>query len=275
MMDVWYVFVAFASNLFIGYVAFHKKALKYPSGFIAAAIVGITIFMASWRVWVVLATFFITSSLLSKFRENDPLKKKAMAFAEKGSQRDHIQVFANGGGAFIFSCLGILAMGIDIQNTPPIILGAVASLAASTSDTWSTEIGTSSPTPPVLIYRPWEKVPRGTSGGVTLLGTVASFFGAFLISCVFFLLDAFSIENALVILIAGFAGGFVDSILGGTIQATFSCSVCNKKTERLVHCNSPTVHIGGIRWFNNDAVNFVASFSAGLLAWFLASILPI
>ena len=270
-MALWYFWGAFVLNYLVGYLAHRKKALKYPSGFIAAGIVGLTIFLASWRVWVVLVTFFITSSVLSKFRENDPIKKKAISFAEKGSERDSVQVFANGGSAFIFSLISLMSSGVDISIATPLMLGAVGSLAASTADTWSTEIGTSSRSDPVLVYKPWKKVPRGTSGGVTLLGTFASLLGALLISLVFYILGASTFTSSLIIMLAGFTGGLIDSLLGGTIQATFSCSVCNKQTERLIHCNKPTIQIGGISWFDNDVVNFIASFSAGILTWLLSS----
>lgn len=269
-MVLWYVLAGIFSNLLIGLIAYKKRALTFPSGFLAAAIVGLTIFLASWRIWVTLAIFFVTSSLLSRFRENDPIKKSAISFAEKGSQRDPVQVFANGGAAFIFSFVALVMFGLDVPITVPLVVGAVGSLAASTADTWSTEIGTSSKTDPVLVFKPWKRVPRGTSGGITLLGTVASFFGAFTIGLVFVFLGTFALQHLFLISIAGFTGGLIDSLLGGTIQAVYQCSVCQKETERLFHCGASTRQIKGIGWFNNDVVNFIASLSAGVISFIVA-----
>ena len=56
---------------------------------------------------------------------------------------------------------------------------------------------------------------------------------------------------------AGFVGSLVDSILGGSIQAMFRCAVCNKETEKRVHCDMQTHHIRGFKWIDNDGVNFV------------------
>ncbi len=265
------------ANLAIGIVALRRKSLSYPSGFVAAALVGFSLFFASVYLWIALVLFFTTSSVLSKFKNKDEFKLRAMEFAEKGDQRDGIQVLANGGASLLFAWITMYLHGIFISDlTFPFVVGAFASLAASTADTWSTEMGTTSKQSPVLIYRPWVKVSSGTSGGVTLKGTVASFAGSLLIGgsagISLFLLFGTNLGNVwslfLIISILGFFGGIVDSLLGGLIQGLYHCPSCNKPTEKRFHpsCQTVATHIKGLEWINNDAVNFIASFFSGLIA---------
>ena len=60
----------------------------------------------------------------------------------------------------------------------------LGTLAAVTADTWATELGAFSPIPPRLITS-GETVPRGSSGGITLLGTLGSLLGAGLIAALY------------------------------------------------------------------------------------------
>ncbi|MAO86995.1 MAG: hypothetical protein CMF86_02670, partial [Candidatus Marinimicrobia bacterium] len=45
--------------------------------------------------------------------------------------------------------------------------------------------------------------------------------------------------------------------LGGSVQAMYKCSVCNKETEKRMHCQMHTSHSKGFKWLDNDGVNFV------------------
>ncbi len=66
---------------------------------------------------------------------------------------------------------------------------------------------------------------------------------------------------------AGFAGAILDSMIGGSIQAMYRCNVCERITEKKLHCNIPTNHIGGWRIVNNDIVNFIGTlFAAAVVA---------
>src|SRR5437899_8834125 len=122
-------------------------------GLVAALCVGAAVgWGLGWRGLLVLLAFFVSGSLLTQLAGG------------AGGQRTARQVLANGGvaaGAALFGAWSV----------------AVAALAAATADTWATEIGSFSPWPPRL-FTTWSPVPAGTSGGITLLGTLGGAAGA-------------------------------------------------------------------------------------------------
>jgi uncharacterized protein (TIGR00297 family) len=139
------------------------------SGALGALLVGTIIYGFGGWVWgVVLALFFVSSSLLSHYKERE---KRAVAEKfDKGHRRDIGQVLANGGaGALVALLHGIFPSPLWL----PLFLGTMATV---TADTWATELGTLSKRPPRLITT-GRVVPVGTSGGISLFGTAVSFVG--------------------------------------------------------------------------------------------------
>lgn len=226
-----------------------------PSGAIAALITGGLVFGLGGLPWaVLLLAFFISSSLLSRMFA--PRKRDVGEKFAKGSRRDWGQVLANGGvGAFLAVIYGLYPEQAWAWT------GFVGAMAAVNADTWATEIGVLSRDAPRLITN-GRVVERGTSGGVSVLGILASMGGAALIGGLAALADP---GRGWVILAAsaagGLAGSLFDSFLGATVQAIYFCPACRKETERhpLHHCNTPTLHVRGWGWMNNDWVNFICS----------------
>jgi uncharacterized protein (TIGR00297 family) len=233
------------------------------SGAAAALVVGTLIFGFGGLSWAaLLLTFFISSSLLSKMFSS---KKKNLAEKfEKGSRRDWAQVFANGGvGAF----LAVVAL-IFPQDTWP-WLAFAGTMATVNADTWATELGVLSPKMPRLITT-GKPVPTGTSGGITLMGTLATFLGGALIGLVGWLFQPTfpAGANLAAVSLAGLVGSLVDSFLGATIQAIYYDPVRQKETERRIfdesgHLAAP---LRGSEWMNNDMVNFISSVCGALAA---------
>jgi uncharacterized protein (TIGR00297 family) len=232
------------------------------NGALAAALVGGLIFGFGGLPWAVqLLTFFISSSLLSRafHRRKADLGEK---FA-KGSRRDWGQVTANGGLGAALALL--LAFNPD---SPWLYYAFVGAMAAVNADTWSTELGVLSPTPPRLITT-GRVVERGASGGITRTGTLAAAGGAALLGItgsLFVTLEFFFPLIASVTL-GGVAGGMCDSLLGATVQGIYFCPQCEKETEQhpVHHCGTETVHLRGWRWLNNDLVNLAASIVGALI----------
>ena len=70
--------------------------------------------------------------------------------------------------------------------------------------------------------------------------------------------------------LAGLAGSLVDSLLGATVQAIYTCPCCQKETERHpTHgCGCQTTLLRGWTWMDNDWVNGMCTL-AGVLTIFL------
>ena len=138
---------------------------------------------------------------------------------------------------------------------------AAAALAAATADTWATEIGAFSPTLPRLLTT-GRQAPKGTSGAMSVLGTVGGVVGAWAIALLAWALEPRAIGQgaAGVIASAGIVGMLVDSLLGATLQGVYECPQCSARTERReTVCHDPVRLIRGRPWLDNDAVNFVAT----------------
>ena len=256
--------------LFSSGIAFlaHRRRSLNKSGVVGAITSGTAIVgMGGWSWGLSLVYFFVSSSLLSHFRERDKARTAADKFS-KGSERDVMQVVANGGVATLIA----LIHGLTPDNLLPDHLlqaGFAGTLATATADTWATELGVLSPHQPRLITT-GKRVPAGTSGGITLLGTSAAFLGALSLGLVCWAAAGFRkslISLPLIALLSGLAGSFFDSLLGATVQAMYYCPNCDLVTERRIHsCGTKTKTLRGISWINNDTVNFLATLFGGIVA---------
>ena len=247
------VVIAFIISLIVVLLAYWRQSLS-KSGAFGAMLVGTVIFGLGGPVWgILLGLFFVSSSLLSHFKENE--KQAAAEKFDKGHQRDMGQVLANGGLGGVIALLSVLVpSGIWF----PLFIGVMATV---TADTWATELGTLAKNPPRLITN-GRLVEVGTSGGVSLLGTVVSLMGGIIIGLAAGLLDAdlTLLVGTIIGGLGGLIGSLFDSFLGATVQQIYYCDVCQKDTERRVHkCSHETRPLRGWAWLNNDLVNLFAS----------------
>lgn len=243
---------------FIIAVASYVARFLTFSGSAATFLLAVIVFgVGGWQWTVPIVTFFVLSSLLSKF--GGSRKERFDLLFEKSSRRDWGQVAANGGVAGLVVVLSALFPIFDFY---PLYLGA---LAAVTADTWGTEIGILSKgrTVSVLTFQP---VATGTSGGVSGLGTIGGAVGAAAVA-----LAGYSwyseFRTAIVVAAAGVVGSLADSALGATVQAQFKCEVCGRTTERQMHCGKAALRSRGVQWVNNDVVNFFCAAVGALVAW--------
>jgi uncharacterized protein (TIGR00297 family) len=254
--------IGFLLGAAIGFLAWRAHALS-ASGALAATITGGLIFGLGGIPWaVLLLLFFISSSALSKaFAARKAVLSEKFS---KGSQRDWGQVLANGGLGALFAVTHAILPG----QTWPWVAFAGA-MAAVNADTWATELGVLSQSPPHILTT-WKEVERGTSGGVTWLGSLSALGGAVLIAVAALLFTDASSRLAVLgfVILGGAAGSFFDSFLGATVQAIYYCPTCQKETERhpLHSCGSQTRLVHGWSWLNNDLVNFACSVLGALVA---------
>ena len=256
------LFIGFLLAIVIAVLAWRVRALSI-SGAWAAALTGGLIFGLGGFAWaILLLVFFISSSALS--RAFSGRKSRLAEKFSKGSQRDWGQVMANGGlGA-------VLAIGFWLlPNQEWLWLAYAGAMAAVNADTWSTELGVLSPVLPRMITN-GKEVEQGTSGGISLIGTLAALAGATLVG--FAAVASEPGENWLrrlvIIALGGLIGSLFDSLLGATVQAIYWCPACNKETERHPNhtCGSPTSRIRGWSWINNDVVNLACSLMGAVVA---------
>ena len=248
----------------VALLAYRRRSLT-RSGVAGAIITGTTtVSFGGWSWGLSLIFFFVSSSLLSHFRERDKAALAEDKFS-KGSERDILQVAANGGVATL------LALGYGLSPSSTVRraceAGYIGAFATATADTWATELGTLSTQPPRLITT-GKRIAPGTSGGITPLGTGVAAIGATALGLFYALLQRQRyIPLSLIGLVSGLAGSLFDSLLGATVQAMYYCPVCEKETERRIHnCGTPTVPLRGISWVNNDVVNFLATAFGAIVA---------
>ncbi|HEY2980792.1 MAG TPA: DUF92 domain-containing protein [Anaerolineales bacterium] len=262
--------LGFALGITIAFLAYRTHSLN-RSGALAAAFLGTIVFgIGGWQWAVVLLTFFISSSILTRAfsRRKRGLDEK---YAKSG-ERDAAQVFSNGGLPALFAALHGF-----FPNAAWTWIGFAAALAAVNADTWATELGVLNATPPRMITDLRKRVERGTSGGVSLLGTLASLAGSALIAILATLLSPYPYPLSPffvlgLIVLAGSFGSLFDSLLGATVQAMYICPKDQKETEKhpLHTCGAQTIHLRGWRWLNNDWVNLAsAAFAAALALGFV------
>lgn len=252
--------VALGVAIVVAVVAYLLHLLT-AGGAIAAALIGAATVLGGPGWVVLLLFFFVTSSALSRWRGSER-DKLIGSLVEKGGRRDAVQVLANGA---VFALAAVLSTRQGMETWQALGAGAIA---AATADTWSTEIGTViGGTPRHLMNA--RKVAPGTSGGVTLVGTLSGLLGAVLAALIAARMDWETPVYAIVA--GGVAGLFVDSLLGATIQERRWCTTCSKQTEHRTHsCGTRTAHRGGLRGLNNDVVNLVSITAGAVVTWTLS-----
>lgn len=205
------------------------------SGAWAAAVCGTVLWGAGGWTWAALVfVFFATSSALTRL-EGGPRGRGRRSLDRLGRRWD--QVAANGGVA------ALAAVAHGLTGSPLLFAAGAGAVAAATADTWATELGRLNPAPPRLITTR-ARVPHGTSGGVTALGTLGAAAGALLIGGLAGLLGGTTTGPAAsalrpahlagVVAAAGLSGSLLDSLLGATVE-------------------------GRWRWAGNGAVNLAAT----------------
>lgn len=273
-----YLLIGLLIHLSLFYWVLKGKHLRWPDGVLTAALVSSVLYIIHVYFWLLLMIFFISSTLLTHYRSVD--KTEVQLIFEKGGERDRNQVLANSIGILIFSIIQLLN-GVQIGINLILIVGTAIFVSSMNSDTWATELGILSTSEPRLILNFWKKVPPGTSGGVTLLGSLSAFLGALIIACFAGLYywiqetvlnpNLLSIIDILGIIIIitffGFLGQIIDSIIGATVQANYICHNCKKVVESSFHksCGVKTYKHRGFHVINNDVVNLASGLIAVLI----------
>lgn len=253
------------SVLVLGIISLKLRIVDL-TGFLAGLIVGWAVFIfGGWRWFIVVLTFHVAAGMFTKYKYK--VKRRMGVAEEKGGARAWGNVLANGAVA------ALLSFAESFTALEVLFAGFIGAVSTSMADTLGTEIGLLSVQQPRLITDLRRKVPAGTSGGISLLGEIATFVSAGSIGLVAWIVGAqkWNITAVLLVsMLSGFLGSTFDSLLGATVQALYKCSGCGKITEKSIHCKKSAIHVKGYRWIDNNMVNFLAtSFGAaiGILAF--------
>ncbi|KAF2842191.1 hypothetical protein M501DRAFT_1008187 [Patellaria atrata CBS 101060] len=258
-------YIAVPATLALVYRAWSHKSLT-PAGIVAATFTAVAHAMHPWSVFfVLLCVFFLAGTRVTKIKHNikSTLTLSSHSLSGVESPRTHAQVLANSLVASVLILLHTYMLSHRpgasakpcyrwMRGCDLLVVGIVANYAAVTADTFSSELGILSRSNPLLITAPWRRVPRGTNGGITLMGLLAGGAGALLIAICAVVLLPFCEDwdmNSKALFAAavtgvGLAGSLLDSLLGATLQA----SVVDTRSGKVVEGDGGTkvpVHASG------------------------------
>jgi len=230
--------IAFAVNALVAWVAYRARTVT-RAGAVCGIAIGTTIAVAvSWQGWLLLGSTFLASAVTSRMGLQ---RKTLLGIAEdRGGRRGAANAIANTGFAAGAALLSQLS-----PSTAPWLIAFTAALAAGGSDTVASEIGKAWGTRTFLVTSMAEVRP-GTSGGLSVEGTVAGLAAAVLIAAFAVVLGLIVPRALLAVVIGATLGSIAESALGATLEAK------------------------GI--LNNDTLNFLNTAIAAAIAVAFASV---
>ncbi len=211
-------FIGFCINFCLIFI-FCKIPLMTNGGWISAGILGTILWgCLSWQGWMSVVIYLLFGSLVTKIGFKF---KKEQGIAEKrGGRRGPENVWGSAAtGLFLaimtkFSTVNVLLFKI----------GFAASFAAKLADTFGSEIGKRFGKDTYLITS-LKKVERGTEGGISLEGTLASVLGSIFMTFIMLLLSIISTKSQFIIVaFSGFLATLSESIIGAKFQNKYKLS---------------------------------------------------
>ena len=201
-------FIGFCFNFILIYI-FCKIPLMTKGGWISAGILGTILWgCLSWQGWMSVVIYLLFGSLVTKIGFKF---KKAQGIAEKrGGRRGPENVW---GSAATGLFLAIMTK-FNAANVVMFKVGFAASFAAKLADTFGSEIGKRFGKDTYLITS-LKKVDRGTEGGISIEGTLASFLGSIFMAFIMLRLSIISTKyHFIVVVVSGFLATLSESIIG-------------------------------------------------------------
>ncbi|MCV7384920.1 DUF92 domain-containing protein [Mycolicibacter longobardus] len=215
--------------------------LDLPGALCGGLIAGVAVGLGGWGWIIPAAVFFSLTSVLTAYKR--PIRATGM--------RTMSQVAVNAGLPVLLPVIGYA-----FTRDPVWYAVSIGGIAAGIADSWASEIGRFSSREPWSL-RTRGRVPKGTSGAVSPLGSGATVLGALAVGTFGALFGGVAMVP--VGLAAGVVGSLVDTLIGATVQARFVCATCGATVEDDLHCGAPTRASTGWRWMGNDAVNACAN----------------
>ena len=211
------------NNFFIGFLVnsililvFSRIPIMTKNGWISAGILGTILWgCLSWQGWMSVVLYLIFGSLVTKIGFK---YKESKGIAEKRSgKRGPENVWGSSATGLFFAVL----IKLDFSNLAILKVAFAASFAAKLADTFGSEIGKRFGTNTYLITT-FQKVKKGTEGGISFEGTLASLLGALIMSYSMYFLDIINMKSELqIVLFSGFFATVLESYIGARFQEKY------------------------------------------------------
>jgi uncharacterized protein (TIGR00297 family) len=229
---------AAGANVAVAAAGYAAKTVSL-AGAICGAIIGFVVFAAlGWQGWTLLLVVFVAASVASR---SGLARKQRLGIAEeRGGRRGPGNAIANTGVAAIAAVMAGLDVHPDAAR-----LAFAAALVTGGSDTIASEIGKAFGRRTFSVTT-LSRVPPGTSGAMSLEGTLAGVLGAVGLGAVAAALGIVPDTALLPIIVGATAGSLLESWLGATLEGP------------------------GI--LNNDVLNFINTAAGAFVALAVASV---
>ncbi|WP_032526225.1 TIGR00297 family protein [Prochlorococcus marinus] len=211
-------FIGFCINFILIYI-FCKIPLMTKEGWISAGILGTILWGCfSWQGWMSVVIYLLFGSLVTKIGYKF---KKEQGIAEKrGGRRGPENVWGSAATGLFFA----LMTKFNFANEVLFKVGFAASFSAKLADTFGSEIGKRFGKDTFLITS-LKKVERGTEGGISLEGTLASILGSIFMAFIMLRLSIVTTKfHFISVAVSGFLATLTESIIGAKFQNKYKLS---------------------------------------------------
>ena len=188
-------------------------------GWISAGILGTFLWgCLSWQGWMSVVIYLLFGYLVTKIGYKF---KKEQGIAEKrGGRRGPENVWGSAASGLFLAMM----TKFSAANVLLFKVGFAASFAAKLADTFGSEIGKRFGKDTYLITS-FKKVERGTEGGISLEGTLASILGSIFMTFIMLCLSIISTKSQFIIVaVSGFLATLSESIIGAKFQNKYKLS---------------------------------------------------
>jgi len=197
-------------------IAYKLRMLTF-TGALASLVVGYTVGVFGSVEWLILLVIFTSAGLIATKMDLSEKSKYGLQEGNSG-ERTHKNVLGVGIPACVFALLyGVFHTQLTGQYDFALTVAFITTLTVAAADTVASEIGVRDKR--VWLITTFERVRRGTNGGVSVIGTLSSTVAAIFTGLIGWLLifDGIS-AYVLVPITMGVVGNFIDSILGATLE---------------------------------------------------------
>ena len=211
-------FIGFCINFILIYI-FWKIPLMTKGGWISAGILGSILWgCLSWQGWMSVVIYLLFGSIVTKIGYKFKIEQ---GIAEKrGGRRGPENVWGSAASGLFLAMM----TKFNAANVFLLKVGFAASFAAKLADTFGSEIGKRFGKDTYLITS-LKKVERGTEGGISLEGTLASIFGSIVMTFIMLCLSIISTKSQFIIVaVSGFLATLSESIIGAKFQNKYKLS---------------------------------------------------